>query len=68
MRKLTRMTRKKLREYEDFWNHNVYLKGSYDREEDYAQLNELISAGETETDNARGKHGNRLFYLALPAD
>lgn len=50
--------------YEEFWQHNVYLRGSYDRAEDFRRLNDLISTGECES--GLEKHGNRLFYLALP--
>ncbi|KAI1294762.1 Glucose-6-phosphate 1-dehydrogenase [Halotydeus destructor] len=49
--------------YEEFWKHNIYLKGSYDGDDDYRRLDELISAGE---DEGGSKHGNRLFYLSLP--
>ena len=34
--------------YEEFWQHNVYLRGSYDGADDYERLDELISAGEQE--------------------
>lgn len=87
------------RDWEEFWKHNVYLKGSYDKGEDYDRLDALISTAETESSSRSGtpvsgtrspdlksssssasgrtvdkgmvamegqKHGNRLFYLALP--
>jgi len=38
----------------------VYHKGSYDKNEDFAKLNERICGLEGE------KNGNRMFYMALP--
>lgn len=50
-------------DYQEFWRHNKYLKGSYDAPADFKRLDELISEGEFH-DNE--KQGNRLYYLALP--
>lgn len=47
--------------YEEFWRLNHYMAGSYDHEDDFAELNRRISERESD-----GKFANRLFYLALP--
>lgn len=46
-----------------FWNSNCYLKGSYDKGEDFKKLNETIVQIR---DNGKHQTVNRLFYLALP--
>ncbi len=43
-----------------FFKLNSYVKGSYDKNEDFKKLHEALNAKEV-----NGK-GNRLFYLALP--
>lgn len=93
-----------VKNFDEFWKHNVYLKGSYDKGEDFDRLDALIATAETESSSRSGtpvgnrstpvtgsrtgtpidtdkilssastvgvgvdgmKHGNRLFYLALP--
>ncbi|XP_013794417.1 glucose-6-phosphate 1-dehydrogenase-like [Limulus polyphemus] len=44
----------------NFFKMNHYVSGSYDKPEDFQQLNEEISKFEL------ANHCNRLFYLALP--
>lgn len=42
-----------------------YVHGSYDKDEDFQHLEEVIQDGEKELGSQDGKY-NRLFYLALP--
>lgn len=49
--------------WEKFWSLNSYLKGSYDKSEDFESLNQhIIKLHNEEKDPII----NRLFYLALP--
>ncbi|XP_058806018.1 glucose-6-phosphate 1-dehydrogenase isoform X2 [Phymastichus coffea] len=48
--------------YEEFWQLNHYMAGSYDCAVDFTELNRLIEQHE----NGNGQFANRLFYLALP--
>ncbi|PWU87187.1 putative glucose-6-phosphate 1-dehydrogenase [Trypanosoma cruzi] len=49
----------------NFLRRISYMTGSYDRDEDFARLNERILRME-EAFQGPEKGGNRLFYLALP--
>lgn len=49
--------------WEKFWSINSYVKGSYDKAEDFKLLNSSI---EKLQDSGNFKFTNRLFYLALP--
>ncbi|XP_014247184.1 glucose-6-phosphate 1-dehydrogenase isoform X2 [Cimex lectularius] len=46
--------------YEQFWNLNYYIKGSYTSRSDFEHLNQEINILEPSAS------ANRLFYLALP--
>lgn len=46
--------------YNEFWNHNEYIQGSYDEPEDFVRLNHKLSSNEP------SEGANRIFYLALP--
>nr|AJG43849.1 glucose-6-phosphate 1-dehydrogenase [Bicyclus anynana] len=46
--------------FDQFWEANDYLAGSYDRRIDYELLNQHISKYE------KGLRANRIFYLAVP--
>lgn len=46
-----------------FWSCNYYLKGSYDKDEDFDKLNSFINKLQAEKNVSIS---NRLFYLALP--
>ncbi|XP_023940292.1 glucose-6-phosphate 1-dehydrogenase [Bicyclus anynana] len=46
--------------FDQFWEANDYLAGSYDRRIDYELLNQHISKYE------KGPRANRIFYLAVP--
>ena len=46
-----------------FWSYNYYLKGAYDKPEDYQKLNTFIEKLQCDNDITIS---NRLFYLALP--
>ncbi|XP_063617845.1 glucose-6-phosphate 1-dehydrogenase [Cydia splendana] len=48
------------KKYEQFWEANEYLAGSYDRRIDYELLNQQITKYE------KGPVANRIFYLAVP--
>ncbi|XP_063529146.1 glucose-6-phosphate 1-dehydrogenase [Cydia strobilella] len=48
------------KKYEQFWEANEYLAGSYDRRVDYELLNQQI------TKHEKGLVANRIFYLAVP--
>ncbi|CCW67650.1 unnamed protein product [Phytomonas sp. Hart1] len=48
-----------------FFSRVSYLSGSYDRVEDFARLQAHLTAREDAFAGAE-KHGNRLYYLALP--
>lgn len=49
--------------WQKFWSINTYVKGYYDKEEDFKNLNEhLIQLKQQHN----AKELNRLFYLALP--
>ncbi|KAI8427652.1 hypothetical protein MSG28_002123 [Choristoneura fumiferana] len=48
------------RKFEQFWEANEYLAGSYDKRIDYEMLNQQISKFE------KGPVANRIFYLAVP--
>lgn len=45
---------------DEFFQHNSYVAGSYDKAEDFQRLNEEIKKFEN------AGRANRLFYLALP--
>lgn len=47
--------------YENFWNLNHYVAGSYDQRRDFELLNQEVSKFEKNAQTA-----NRIFYLALP--
>lgn len=47
--------------YENFWNLNHYVAGSYDQRRDFELLNQEVSKFEKNSPTA-----NRIFYLALP--
>lgn len=47
--------------FDDFMSQNVYVQGSYDKEEDFVNL--LNTVQELERNS---EVNNRLFYLALP--
>lgn len=46
--------------YEQFWQVNDYVAGSYDGRRDFELLNQEIAKKE------KNAAANRLFYLALP--
>lgn len=46
--------------FEQFWEANHYVAGSYDKRIDYELLNQQISKQE------KGPIANRIFYLAVP--
>ncbi|CAF4767797.1 unnamed protein product [Pieris macdunnoughi] len=46
--------------FEEFWDCNDYLAGSYDKRIDYELLNQHLSKYE------KGLVANRIFYLAVP--
>lgn len=46
--------------YNKFWRQHYYVRGSYDKEQDFVQLNKELNSYEPE------KASNRVFYLALP--
>lgn len=48
------------RKFEQFWEANEYLAGSYDKRIDYELLNQQITKFE------KGPVANRIFYLAVP--
>lgn len=49
--------------WQTFWAINYYVKGSYDKGEDFKSLNDQITSLQREKND---KTVNRLFYLALP--
>lgn len=48
--------------YEEFWQQNTYVSGSYDQRRDFELLAQELSKREQ-----HGTRANRLFYLALPS-
>ncbi len=51
--------------YKEFIERNFYLRGSYEKEESFQELNEKII--ELSSQNYSNNDCNRIFYLALPA-
>ncbi|XP_076033878.1 glucose-6-phosphate 1-dehydrogenase Zw [Oratosquilla oratoria] len=45
--------------YEEFWKINTYVRGSYDKGEDFAILSKHLK-------DQNDRDANRIFYLALP--
>ena len=49
--------------FKEFLQLNHYLNGSYDKHEDFAQLNDKINEI---SKGFKAGNANRIFYLALP--
>ena len=48
-----------MKRFDDFWEKNTYIKGSYTETKDFAALDQVITSN-------YGDLVNRIFYLALP--
>lgn len=61
--KYVKLQESELELWQQFWTFNHYIKGAYDKPEDFARLNLYIE----KLQKANGVAiANRLFYLALP--